>query len=455
MAKPAFHKVLLLGAGHGHLDLLKHLGELTGAGVEVTVVSPEPVALYSGMIPGFLGGRYDREAVSLPVREIVEQAGAIFVEDMVTGIQASTRRVALASGRELSYEVLSVAMGSVVATGLLPEVEGGPADGVFPVKPFANLEAARDRVREILDSRDARAVVVGGGPAAVEIAGNLARLGREAARAAGSSGTRGTAADSAGTPASPRTLRRHPGTDPRGPRREHRHPRHARGGTRVRRGSPCAVLRRLSPPRPRGSATRRRAHVPGTAGAARVAGEGGPRRRLRGRGRCNHPRSRRDAATRTRRLGSSHRRGRGAGYRRGDARHNRLAGICRRRFEPPRGTTSGPHRRPCPARRKGSPPEPHRARPAGRNQEARALRPTAKRLPRAQHGKRPGGGVLSRGEPLRAMGVRPERTYRHHICAKHETQRRKRRHRRKTTAISCPTTTWAVLSAEIKGGREQ
>ncbi len=220
MAKPAFHKVLLLGAGHGHLDLLKHLGELTGAGVEVTVVSPEPIALYSGMIPGFLGGRYDREAVSLPVRDIVEQAGATFVEDVVTGIEASSKTVTLASGRKLSWEVLSVAMGSVVATDRLPGVEGGPADGVFPVKPFANLEAARDRVREILDSRDARAVVVGGGPAAVEIAGNLARLGREAARTAGSSGTRGTSADPAdpgvtrGPPAGPGGTSRDTPADP-------------------------------------------------------------------------------------------------------------------------------------------------------------------------------------------------------------------------------------------------
>ncbi|MFO7782009.1 MAG: FAD-dependent oxidoreductase [Spirochaetia bacterium] len=198
MAQPAFRNVLLLGAGHGHLDLMKHLNELTGQGVRVTVVSPEPIGLYSGMIPGLLGGRYDRAAVSLPVREIVEQAGGSFVEDVVIGIEASTRTVRLASGRELSWDVLSVAMGSVVATDRLPEVEGGPADGVFPVKPFANLEAARDRVRELLATRDARAVVVGGGPAAVEIAGNLARLGREAARA-GTTDTTGGSAHGTGT----------------------------------------------------------------------------------------------------------------------------------------------------------------------------------------------------------------------------------------------------------------
>lgn len=178
MAEPAFRRLLLLGAGHGHLDLLKHLRPLTKAGVEVTVVSPEPAGLYSGMIPGLLGERYSRRNVTLPVREITENGGATFIDDRVTAISAARREVTLASGRSLSYDVLSVAMGSVVATERLPHLSGGPAEGVFPVKPFANVDAARVRLREALASGPARAVVVGGGPAAVEIAGNLARLGR-------------------------------------------------------------------------------------------------------------------------------------------------------------------------------------------------------------------------------------------------------------------------------------
>lgn len=188
MMQPAFRSLLLLGAGHGHLDLIKHLGTLTKAGVEVTVVSPEPVALYSGMVPGLLGGRYRREEVSLPVREIVEAQQATFIAERVTAINAAAHAVTLESGQELSYEVLSVALGSIVATDRLPTFEGTPEDGVYPVKPYANVEAARERVRNLLSrasGRRVRAVVVGGGPAAVEVAGNLARLGREARTEAG------------------------------------------------------------------------------------------------------------------------------------------------------------------------------------------------------------------------------------------------------------------------------
>lgn len=181
MVQPAFRNLLLIGAGHGHLDLMKHLDSATTAGVAVTVVSPEPVGLYSGMVPGLLGGRYGREEVSLPVREIVESNGGTFIEDRVEQISAAERTVTLESGRTLSYEVLSVAIGSVVATDRLPTFEGSPEEGVYPVKPYGHVEAVRERVRELLTRRNARAVVVGGGPAAVEIAGNLARLSREAA----------------------------------------------------------------------------------------------------------------------------------------------------------------------------------------------------------------------------------------------------------------------------------
>lgn len=197
MDQSAFRRLLLLGAGHGHLDLLKHLRPLTAAGVEVTVVSPEPEGLYSGMIPGLLGERYTRRQVTLPVREITESGGGTFIEDYVTAISAARREVTLASGRRCSYDVLSVAMGSVVAADRLPQLTGGPEDGVFTVKPFANVDAARARVREALAAGRARAVVVGGGPAAVEIAGNLARLGR---------GVRGSVPDAASSTRAAGTL---------------------------------------------------------------------------------------------------------------------------------------------------------------------------------------------------------------------------------------------------------
>jgi NADH dehydrogenase FAD-containing subunit len=182
MARPPYHNVLLLGAGHGHLDLLEHLGKLTRAGVDVTVVSPEPVGLYSGMLPGLMGDRYTREEISLPVARIAEQQGATFIEDQVAAISAAEREATLSSGRRLSFDVLSIAMGSVVATERLPSFEGSPEEGVFPIKPYENVEKARERVREVLTRGGGRAVIVGGGPAAVELAGNLARFARRIAR---------------------------------------------------------------------------------------------------------------------------------------------------------------------------------------------------------------------------------------------------------------------------------
>ena len=59
----------------------------------------------------------------------------------------------------------------------------GPATGVYTVKPIENLMAARDRLRELLAlPGQVRVLVVGGGPGALEVAGNVHLLGRHAPR---------------------------------------------------------------------------------------------------------------------------------------------------------------------------------------------------------------------------------------------------------------------------------
>ncbi len=55
----------------------------------------------------------------------------------------------------------------------------GPLDDVFLVKPIERLLAARKRILELGRDKDLRIGIVGGGPSAVEITGNIWRIGRE------------------------------------------------------------------------------------------------------------------------------------------------------------------------------------------------------------------------------------------------------------------------------------
>ena len=56
--------LLLLGAGHAHVQVLKRYAELVRHGAlppKITLVTPHPRQLYSGMVPGFVAGHYALE----------------------------------------------------------------------------------------------------------------------------------------------------------------------------------------------------------------------------------------------------------------------------------------------------------------------------------------------------------------------------------------------------------
>jgi NADH dehydrogenase FAD-containing subunit len=164
--------LVVVGAGHAHLTVLKNLKEFKESGHRVTVVSSSPRHYYSGMGPGMLSGIYRPEEIRFNVKRMSEDRGADFVEDNVVKIRPQEKKIDLHSGNEISYDVLSLNTGSYV-----PAKEAMPADeSVFTVKPIEKLLIARRRIIEDLQDKDLKITVVGGGPTGVEVAGNLERL---------------------------------------------------------------------------------------------------------------------------------------------------------------------------------------------------------------------------------------------------------------------------------------
>jgi NADH dehydrogenase FAD-containing subunit len=164
--------LVIVGAGHAHLTVLKNLKEFKSSGHDVTVVSASPLHYYSGMGPGMLSGIYRAEEIRFDVKKLSEDRGAVFVEDTVVKLKPDERMIELQSGNEVPYDAISLNTGSFV-----PVAESMLADEtVFTVKPIENLLKARRKVIEILKTRELNATVVGGGPTGVEIAGNLDRL---------------------------------------------------------------------------------------------------------------------------------------------------------------------------------------------------------------------------------------------------------------------------------------
>ena len=59
---PSSHRIesdiVLLGAGHAHLEVLRRFALRPEAGVRLTLIGREPETPYSGMMPGLIRGDY-------------------------------------------------------------------------------------------------------------------------------------------------------------------------------------------------------------------------------------------------------------------------------------------------------------------------------------------------------------------------------------------------------------
>ena len=169
-------KLVIAGGGHAHMLTLAHLDEFTAKGFEVTVIGPDIHHYYSGMGPGMLGGTYCPEEIRFATQELVEKKGGVFTQARVVSIQPDDHTLQLSTGETIPYDVLSCNLGSQVPDDLIQ----GPLDDIFPVKPIERLDHARQRILELGARQRIRIAVVGGGPSAVEVAGNIWRLGQEA-----------------------------------------------------------------------------------------------------------------------------------------------------------------------------------------------------------------------------------------------------------------------------------
>ncbi|MFP4408681.1 MAG: FAD-dependent oxidoreductase [Spirochaetaceae bacterium] len=167
-------RLLLVGGGHAHLGILKALREVTSRGIEVTMLSPEEEELYSGMVPGRVGGSYQREELTLPIRRLVEAGGGTFRKGWAQRVDPRERVVYDHRGAPYPYDVVSFGVGSRVPFEDLVSEADRQAIGqtIFPAKPVACLGGARILLTAIQAPRSV--IVVGGGPGGREIAANIA-----------------------------------------------------------------------------------------------------------------------------------------------------------------------------------------------------------------------------------------------------------------------------------------
>ena len=111
MAGVGLSRLLLIGGGHSHLFVLEALATGRIKTAEAVLVSPDARQLYSGMLPGYLGGRHTLDQLTFDLAALAAAVGVRYLPGKVERIDAFGRVVTLADGTTLPYDVASVLVG--------------------------------------------------------------------------------------------------------------------------------------------------------------------------------------------------------------------------------------------------------------------------------------------------------------------------------------------------------
>ena len=166
-------RVLLVGGGHAHVQVLRAMMMRPWPEARVTVVLDTPVAIYSGMVPGFVARQYRASELEIDVVPLARRAGAEVVLDAAVGVDPAARRVLLESRPPLAYDFVSFDIGSTVAGLDLP----GVREHACATRPISRLVAEIESVSAAFlagdRSRRFEVVIAGGGAGGVELAFTL------------------------------------------------------------------------------------------------------------------------------------------------------------------------------------------------------------------------------------------------------------------------------------------
>ncbi|WP_297768527.1 selenide, water dikinase SelD [uncultured Roseovarius sp.] len=165
---PLTRDLVLIGGGHAHALVLRMWGMNPLPGTRLTVIDPNPVAPYTGMLPGLVAGHYPREALEIDLVKLTRFAGARLVIGAATAIDAEAGRITVAGRGDVAYDVASVDVG---IHSDMKDLPGFAAHGV-PAKPLGPFAAAWERFLGSVAKGTAppRVAVIGGGIAGIELA---------------------------------------------------------------------------------------------------------------------------------------------------------------------------------------------------------------------------------------------------------------------------------------------
>jgi pyridine nucleotide-disulfide oxidoreductase family protein len=171
--------LILVGGGHTNVQVMTAFARQPEPRLRLTLVTDRLTTPYSGMLPGCVAGLYAVEEMHIDLARLARATGTRLIHAAAIGLDRPGKRLLLADGAMVSYDLLSLNVG--IAPDL-SGIEGADRHGI-PVKPISGFLTRLDALLKALQKPDGprRIAIVGGGAAGVELAFAMrARLNREA-----------------------------------------------------------------------------------------------------------------------------------------------------------------------------------------------------------------------------------------------------------------------------------
>jgi selenide,water dikinase len=161
---PVLKDVVLVGAGHAHIQVVHRFAKDPVPGLRLTLITPEIVKPYREMLPGLICDQYTLDEICIDLEPLTRFGEARLYHSRATAFDIVNKRVVCDNRPPVPYDILSIDIGST------PSTVPGVAENAVSVKPIdAFIPQFEALVKRTLEASGPRHVaVVGGGRVGVE-----------------------------------------------------------------------------------------------------------------------------------------------------------------------------------------------------------------------------------------------------------------------------------------------
>ncbi len=165
---------MLVGGGHAHVAVL---ADWISGGLparRATLITPSRHLRYSGMVPGWIVGRYSCDEGTVDVAALARRAGVEMVLDACVGIDPEACTILTTGGKTIEFGIASIDTGGI---GRAHQVLGDDPR-LIDIRPIGRFVEHLEEWRATQVDLTARIAVIGGGAGGVELAFALHNLHR-------------------------------------------------------------------------------------------------------------------------------------------------------------------------------------------------------------------------------------------------------------------------------------